>query len=212
MHSVSSPLSFLDFVWCIVTRRFKYVNHSETAHWKVLPCTEPAGQANDFELIPTVRMERQHSIGAPTCHHVPRFVIISEKLRPEVGKSLKMIKVFLEKRPLKGKFSRKVSERFIASQKHVLCANFVKIGWPEIGKVLCCLPDKKKTKILQGHPLSLLRGSRPKSVRASSKLYTRSSPNFIQTVPFWWSYSRTREHRWNAPQSISNTRRSFFAE
>jgi len=25
-------------------------------------------------------------------------------------------------------------------------------------------------------------------------------------------YSRTREHLWNAPQSISNTRRSFFAE
>ena len=40
------------------------------------------------------------------------------------------------------------------------------------------LPNKKK--ILQALPLSLLRGSRLKSVRASSKEYTRSSPNFIQ--------------------------------
>ena len=30
------------------------------------------------------------------------------------------------------------------SQNHVLCANFVKIGWPEIGKVVRCLPDKKQ--------------------------------------------------------------------
>ena len=29
------------------------------------------------------------------------------------------------------------------SHNHVLCANFVKFGWPEIGKVVRCLPDKK---------------------------------------------------------------------
>ena len=29
------------------------------------------------------------------------------------------------------------------SENHVLCANFVKFGWPEIGKVVRCLPDKK---------------------------------------------------------------------
>jgi len=52
---------------------------------EALSCTEPAGQTNDFELILAVRMESQHSIGAPTCHHFPRFVIISEKTRPGVG-------------------------------------------------------------------------------------------------------------------------------
>jgi len=31
------------------------------------------------------RMESQHSIGAPTCHDFPRFVIVSEKSRLEVG-------------------------------------------------------------------------------------------------------------------------------
>jgi len=52
---------------------------------KVLSCALPAGLANDFELIPTVWMESQHSIGVPTCHDFPRFVIISEKSRLEVG-------------------------------------------------------------------------------------------------------------------------------
>ena len=52
---------------------------------KVLSPAELAGQANDFELISTVRMESQHSVGAPTCHDFPRFVIVSEKSRLEVG-------------------------------------------------------------------------------------------------------------------------------
>jgi len=52
---------------------------------KVLSRTELAGQANDFELIPTVRIESQHSIGAPTYHDFPKFVMISEKSRLEVG-------------------------------------------------------------------------------------------------------------------------------
>jgi len=51
---------------------------------KVLSRAQPAGQANDFELIPMVRMESQHSIGTPTCHDFPRFAIISEKSRLEV--------------------------------------------------------------------------------------------------------------------------------
>jgi len=52
---------------------------------------------------------------------------------------------FLEKKPLKGKFLKKMFPKgFTISQKHVLYANFVKIGWPEIGKVVRCLPDKKQ--------------------------------------------------------------------
>jgi len=38
-----------------------------------------------FELIPTVRMESQHSTGLLTCHDFPRFVFISEKSRSEAG-------------------------------------------------------------------------------------------------------------------------------
>ena len=57
-----------------------------------------------------VRTESQHSIGAPTCHDFPRFVIISEKSRLEVVDD---DHVFGKKDPLgpKGKFSKNYSER-----------------------------------------------------------------------------------------------------
>jgi len=182
------------------------------ASMKVLSRAEPALQGNDFELIPTVRMESQHSIGTPTCHDFPRFVIILEKLRLEVGNRWRWSWFLGKKDPFRANFQKIIPKGFTTSQNHVLCANFVKFVWLEIGKVMRCLPDKK-TKLPQGLLLSLLRGSRPKSARDSSKQYTRSSENFIQirSLPVW-SYSRTREHRWNAPQSISNTRRSFFVE
>jgi len=43
-----------------------------------------------------------------------------------------------------GKFSQFCSKGFTASSIHVLCVNFVKFGEPKIGKLVCCLPDKKK--------------------------------------------------------------------
>ena len=131
------------------------------------------------ELIPTVQMESQRSIGAPTCHDFPRFVIISEKSRLKSEIVDDDHGFFGKKSPLRANFQKIIPKGFTTSQNHVLCANLVKFSWPEIRKVVRCLPDKK-TKLLQGLPLSLLHGSRPKSVRASSKQYTRSSPNFIQ--------------------------------
>jgi len=50
----------------------------------------------------------------------------------------------------------------------MLCSNVVKFGRREIGEVLRCLPDKKKTKFRLALQLSLLRGSRPKSLRRKS--------------------------------------------
>jgi len=59
-------------------------------------------------------MESQHSTGGPTCHDFPRFVIISEKSRPEVGNrwlwSSKNGRFFGEKRPLTDKFSQMFSK------------------------------------------------------------------------------------------------------
>jgi len=173
---------------------------------KVILCMDCAVQGNDFWV------DSNGTDGKPTCHDFPRFVIISEKSGLEVGNRWRWSRFFWKKDPLRANFQKIIPKGFTTSQNHVLCANFVKFGWPEIGKVVRGLPDKKKTKLPQGLLLSLLRGSRPKSVTASSKQYTRSSPNFIQTLHFRRSYSRTREHCWNAPQSISNTRRSFFAE
>jgi len=116
----------------------------------------------------------------PNCHDFPGFVIISEKSRLEVGNRWRWSRFFLKKDPfLRANLQKIIPKGFTTSQNHVLCANFVKFGWPKIGKVVRCLPDKK-TKLPQGLPLSRLRGSRPKSVRSSFKQYTRNSPNFIQ--------------------------------
>jgi len=97
-----------------------------------------------------------------------------------IRKSLTMITVLLEKRPLKGKFSKTYSERI----HHVTEWRFVckfRENWLTGNRQSRALFTwQKKTKLPQGLPLSLLRGSRPKSVRASSEQYTRSSPNFIQ--------------------------------
>ena len=81
---------------------------------KCSPCVRATGQGNHFEVIPTVSMESQHSTGGPTCHDFPRFVIVSEKSRPEVGnrwlRSSKDGGFLGEKRPLTGKFSQMLSK------------------------------------------------------------------------------------------------------
>jgi len=65
---------------------FRYVNHAWCRIRKYTSCARSTGQGNDFELIPTVQLESQHSVrSVPTCHDFPRFVFISEKSRPEVG-------------------------------------------------------------------------------------------------------------------------------
>jgi len=95
--------------------------------------------------------------------------------------------VFRKNDPLREDFEKKSFQKDSPrrrSQNHVLCVNFVKFGPPEIDKIVRYVPDKKnnkkKTKNRPALPLSLLRGLRPKSVRASSRQYTRSAPNFIQ--------------------------------
>jgi len=150
-------------------------------------------------------------IGAPTCHDFPWFLIISEKSRLEVGNRWRWSRFFLEKDPLRANFQKNIKQGFTTSQNHVLCANFVKCGWPEIGKVVRCLPDKKQ---------NFRKVSRSRFCADRAQNLSGPAPNNILGVPkissksvhFRRSYSRTREHSWNAPQSISNTRRSFFAE
>jgi len=162
---------------------------------KVILCTDSAVQWNDFELIPTVRMESQHSIGARTCHDFPRFVIISEKSRLEVGNRWRWSRFFFKKDPLGANFQKIIPPGFTTSQNHVLCANFVKFGWPEIGKVVCCLPDKKNKTSARSPALAQ---NLSKNILGVPQISSKS-------VHFRRSYNQTREHRWNVPQSISNT-------
>jgi len=142
-------------------------------------------------------MESQHSIGAPTSRDCPRFVIISQISRPEVGSRSRCYQktcAFGKKTTPCGKILKISSRKDSPPRIHVLCANFVKFGRPEIGKVVRYLPDRAQN--LPGPAAN-------NAAQTSSK-----------SVHFRRSYSRTREHHSNAPQSVSNTRRSFsfFAE
>jgi len=84
---------------------------------------------------------------------------------------------FLKIDPLREIFLNSVPKGFIATPIDMLRSNFVKLGQREIGKIVCCLPDKKFRLALQ---LSLLRGSRPKSARVGYRQCTQSAPNFIE--------------------------------
>ena len=70
-----------------------------------------------------VRTESQHSIGAPTCHDFARFVIISEKsIRGLKSEIVDDNHGCLEKRPLKGRFSKNYSERIHhVTESHLVC-------------------------------------------------------------------------------------------
>jgi len=148
------------------------------------PCARATGQGNHFEVLPTVSMESQHSTGSPTCHDFPRFIIISEKSIPEVGNRWLWSSKnggFLGKKTPSGQIFTNVFQRpTCAHRKTSFCANLVKFGRPEVAEIARYLMDKRKRKFRLKLTLPLLRGSRPKFVRDSSKQYIRSSPNFIQ--------------------------------
>jgi len=110
---------------------------------KVIPCTDSAVQGNDFEFIPMIRMQRGHSVDASFSRHFSSIYIVTELSPDEVG-SRSGGSGFLEKTtPLQEDFENFVPKGFTTSQIHVLCANFVKFGGLEIGKVVRYLPDKK---------------------------------------------------------------------
>jgi len=191
---------------------------SRRCPWNVVSCTQPAGQENDFELIPRVQIESQYSVGWQTCHDFPRFVIISDTSRPEaeVVEDGRPKVAFLEKSPLTFKFSKMFSKMIHGDIDPRLVCKFREIWLTGNRQSRALFTGQKKTKFRLALPLSLSHESRPKSARASSRQYTQSAQNFIRirirALPGGGGYSRTREHRWNAPQSVSNTRRSFFDE
>jgi len=180
------------------------------------PCARATVQGNHFEFIPTLSMESQHSTGGPTCHDFPRFVIISEKSRPEVGNRWLWSRQnggFLGKKTPYGQiFTNVFQNPHRAHGNTSFRANFVKFGRPEVGEIARYLMEKK----------NFGSRSRCRFCADCAQNLSGTAPNNILGVPqissksvhFRRSYSRTREHRSNAPQSVCNTRRSlsFFNE
>ena len=90
------------------------------------------------------------------------------------------------------------------------CANFVKFGRPEVGEIARCLMDQKKQNF--GSPsrsrFCVYRAQNLSGTAPNNRLGVRQISS--KSVHFRRSYSRTREHRSNAPQSVCNTRRSLY--
>jgi len=146
---------------------------------KVLSRAEPAGQVNDFELIPTVRMESQHSIGTPTCHDFQRFVIISEKSPLEVGNRWQWSQFFGTKTPW-GQIFTKLFRKDSTSHRTTSC---VQISWNLAERKSpkpCVVYLTKKNKTSASSPALASARIVPKICQASSEQYTWSSENFIQ--------------------------------
>jgi len=106
------------------------------------------------------------------------------------------MEVFLKKDPLRANFQNNIPKERTISQNHVLWANFVKFGRPEVGKVVRYLPDKKqkfgsrlRSRFCADRAQNLL-GPAPNNILGVPQISSKS-------VHFRRSYSRTREHRSN---------------
>ena len=113
-------------------------------------------------------------------------------------KTLKKIQVlrFFGKKTPYGKIFKILSQKDSSRHRSTCC---VRISWNlangKTGKIVCCLPDKIKQKFRLALQLSLLRGSCPKSTRASPG---ECAADFIQIsslppelFPNAWTPSKT---------------------
>jgi len=132
--------------------------------------------SNGTDGKPTFRRFANLSYHSAICNHFGEIAAWSPKSLKIFPKKLP----FRKKDPLRENFQNVVPKGFTASRIHVLYAHFVKFGLPEIDKLVRYLRDQKQFPFAL--PLSVLRGSCPKSVRAGSRQYTRSTLNFIKSV------------------------------
>ena len=85
-------------------------------------------------------MERGHSVDGSFSRHFLLIYIVRELSPDEVG-SRSGGSGFGKNDPLREDLENFVPKRFTTPQNHVLCANFVKFGRPEVGIVVRYLPD-----------------------------------------------------------------------
>jgi len=167
----------------------------------VVSCMRCTGHGSDFELIPTVQMESQYSVGWPTCHKFPRFLIISEKSRPEVRSRWRRSpkKLPFRKKDPYGQIFKTFFPQDSCGHRTTSC---VQISWNLADRrsaKSCVTYRTKKFK-----SLSRCRFCADHAQNLSGRVPDNigSTPNFIRIRSR--SYSRTREQRWSAPQSVSN--------
>ena len=147
-------------------------------------CTQRTAQGKDFELILTVKMETRHPAGGPFGREFLVFVIIAELWRPGVarpGNVLSNFCVFIGKTTPYGNIFKILFRTFSPPQRlTLLYSNVVKCVRREIAEIVRYLPHNNKTKFRNPLKLSLLRGSCPKSAKASRQNLAHNVLNIIQ--------------------------------
>ena len=122
-----------------VTRRRKFQDVS---------CTECTFQGNDFELIPTVKIETRNHVEGYFCSEFPAICyhcrVMAAWSRKTLKKTFAKFSRFFEKRPLTVKFSTFCSESCHRDTDRRVVFKFCeKNGRQEICEIVRCLPDKK---------------------------------------------------------------------
>jgi len=167
-------------------------------------------EVRGMTLIPTVQMESQHSIGVPTSRDFPRFVIISHISWPEVGSRSR----WYQKRALLENCGKILKISFQMDSPPLRSMSCVQISWnlDDQKSVKSCVTYR--TKKNQKSARSRFCADRAQNLPGPAANVLTVPQISSKSVHVWRSYSRTCEHRSNAPQSVSNTRRSFsfFAE
>jgi len=142
-------------------------------------------------------MSFHRSISLGSYHH----------LKSEVVREVIKKRTFWEQNdPLQEDLENFVPKRFTTSQIYILCANLVKYGRPEIGKVVRYLPDKKKSACI---PALVSVQIAPKICQGQLQTIYSECPK-LHPNPFTSGRVIAKhEHHSNVPQCVSNTRRSF---
>ena len=150
--------------------------------FREVSCTKCTFQRNNCELMPMVKMETRNLVESyfgseflAICNHCGVMAAWSRK-------TLKIFETFLRFLKKTTSYDKifKILFRNFSSQHRAMCC--VQISWniADGKSVKSCVAYLTKKKFRLALHLSLLRGSRPKSVRASPRQCTQSVPDFIQ--------------------------------
>jgi len=111
----------------------------------VVAGVQSAVQGNNLELIPTVKMESQHSVEGSFGREFSSLYIVRDysHLKSQAIEEFCPKFAFFEKKdPLREDFQNFVPKKgFIISQIHVVCVNFEKFGRSKVGEIMRCLPE-----------------------------------------------------------------------
>ena len=135
-----------------VSGRCRVVNSRRTSQkiWGV-SCTECTFQGNDFELIPTVKMETRNSgegcFGSTFLSICNQCGVMADWSRKTL-KVLRNLCVFWKYDPLAVNFSKFCSESFHRDAEWRVVFKFCKIGRRKISEIVRCWPDNSCSIVL----------------------------------------------------------------